>query len=94
MNTFELQTTLVSIDTPSHAYSLKGGLPNEAYCLDDTGTGWEVYYSEIGNKNRMAFFAHESEACHYFLDVIKKHVLPYYSRRELLPKYKYPGDKR
>ena len=57
---------------PAHAYSLTGGLPNEAYCLDRTGAGWQVYYSERGNKNSLASFDNEAKACQFFLEKIRK----------------------
>jgi hypothetical protein len=78
MTTSELQQALIAIGAPSHSYKLNGGLPNEAYCLNSTGAGWEVYYSERGNKNMMASFENEAEACRFFLDVILKQVMPYY----------------
>jgi hypothetical protein len=77
VTTRELQQALVTIGAPAHAYSLTGGLPNEAYCLDGKGPRWEVYYSERGNRNRIGSFENEAEACQYFLDLIKKDVLPF-----------------
>ncbi|WP_045690346.1 hypothetical protein [Hymenobacter sp. AT01-02] len=78
MTTHGLQQALATIGAPAHAYSLAGGLPNEAYCLDSRGSGWEVYYSERGNMNRIASFDNEAQACQYFLDLIKKKVMPFY----------------
>ncbi len=48
-------------------YSLTGGLPNEAHCLEDRGREWTVYYSERGERSEERTFAHESEACEFFL---------------------------
>ena len=49
---------------------LNGGLPNEAYTIGKTTRGWEVYYSERGQKSNLKIFASESEACKYFWDTI------------------------
>ncbi len=78
MTTLELQQALIALGTPAHAYSLTGGFPNEAYCLDGSGGGWRVYYSERGNKNSLASFANESEACQFFLNVIITDVMPHH----------------
>jgi len=52
-------------------YSLDGGLPNDAYCLDDAGGGrWVVYYSERGSRFDERMFDQESEACQYLLDTL------------------------
>jgi len=48
------------------AYSLYGGLPNEAYCIDEKNGIWQVYYSEQGTAGSMMEFDTESEACDYF----------------------------
>ena len=77
MTTRELGQALVAVGAPAHAYSLTGGLPNEAYCLDGTGAGWQVYYSERGNKNSIASFDNESEACQFFLELIRKEAMPH-----------------
>ncbi|HTO36202.1 MAG TPA: hypothetical protein VL021_00330 [Brumimicrobium sp.] len=47
------------------SYSLEGGLPNEAYCLNKTKDGWEVYYSERGSKSGLRKFYSEDDACNY-----------------------------
>lgn len=41
---------------PSHAYSLTGGYPNEAFCIGQNNGKWEVYYSERGNKTSLKIF--------------------------------------
>lgn len=49
-------------------YSLLIGVfPNVAYCLIKNEDGWEVYYSERGEKSDIQQFASESEACEYLL---------------------------
>ncbi|MFC6223292.1 hypothetical protein ACFP2F_08575 [Hymenobacter artigasi] len=49
---------------------LNGGLLNETYTIGKTTRGWEVYYSERGQKSNLKIFASESEACKYFWDTI------------------------
>jgi hypothetical protein len=48
-------------------YSLTGGLPNEAHCIEDRGYEWAVYYSERGERSEERIFPNESEACEFFL---------------------------
>lgn len=65
MNKAQLRRKLMSVGVPSNAYSLEGGLPSEAYCLNRNGAAWEVYYSERGEKTGLRTFDNESEACEY-----------------------------
>lgn len=62
----ELKQRLINESIRNDAYSLEGGLPNEAYCLNQNGNIWEVYYSERGQKTRLTIFQTENEACDYF----------------------------
>jgi len=57
---------LTDSNIPKDTYSLDGGLPNEAYCLNQNGDRWEVYYSERAQKTGLKIFETESEACEYF----------------------------
>ena len=52
------------------SFSLEGGLPNEAYCLNKTKDCWEVYYSERGRKTGLKKFTNESDACQYLYEVL------------------------
>jgi hypothetical protein len=52
------------------SYSLNGGLPNEAYCLNQNDGIWEVYYSERGIKSGLKAFTSESDACKFFFEVV------------------------
>ncbi|ARI79794.1 MULTISPECIES: hypothetical protein [Microcystis] len=61
---------LLEHNVPQDLYSLEGGLPNEAYCLDFVNGGWETYYSERGIKTGLKHFDDESSACSYFLEEI------------------------
>jgi hypothetical protein len=54
-------------------YSLRGGLPDERYCLDRLSDGrWSVYGSERGQKVAERVFATESEACEYLLFLLRR----------------------
>ena len=71
MNLSELKTKLDSAGVSERAYSFTSDGSGEVYRLapihDQLGAGWEVYYAERGNKNRLLTFRSESEACDEFL---------------------------
>ena len=72
MNKKELAEKLILEGIRTDMYSLKGGLPNEAYCIDyeyEYGK-WVVYYSERGNRNGLKYFDYENDACLYFYNLI------------------------
>ncbi|EJS51781.1 hypothetical protein CN507_16995 [Bacillus cereus] len=62
----ELEQKLLQEEVPKDLYSLKGGLPNESYCLNEQSGVWEVYYSERGTKSNLKTLNSETEACEYF----------------------------
>jgi hypothetical protein len=67
----ELKKKLFNENFPECTYSLDGGLPNEAFCLNKVLLSkWEVYYSERGNKSCLKYFSTEDEACDYFYELI------------------------
>lgn len=70
MNLDELKQKLAQSDIREDFYSLSGGLPNEAFCINEMDTGWEVYYSERGSKSKRKFFPSENEACDFFYEFI------------------------
>lgn len=70
MNLQELESKLKEAKIRNSFYSLSGGLPSEAFCINSTGKGWEVYYSEHGEKTNLRTFNTESEACEYFYKYI------------------------
>jgi hypothetical protein len=72
MNKQTLLQKLLEHSVPQDLYSLEGGLPNEAYCLDFVNGGWVTYYSERGIKTGLKHFEDESSACSYFLEKIIK----------------------
>ncbi len=65
MNKNELTFKLAQAGVRSDVYCLDGGLPSEAYCLNRTPEGWEVYYSERGVKTDLRLFDKEEDACSY-----------------------------
>lgn len=71
----ELSKLLGEKNIRPDAYELEGGLPNEAYTLNYTGSIWEVYYSERGLKSGLKVFQNEHEACEYFYALIIKAIL-------------------
>ena len=69
MNLAELAATLTQSSLPEDAYSLTGGFPNEAYCIEQSSNGeWHCYYSERGLRTGLTTFATEEEACEYFFN--------------------------
>ncbi len=66
----ELRERLVRESIPPDTYNLEGGLPNEAYCLNQDKNIWEVYYSERGQKSMLKQFEFENEACDYFYKLL------------------------
>lgn len=46
--------------------------PNKSYVIFLNGKEYEVYYSERGKKRKLQKFLKESDACTYFLKLIKR----------------------
>ena len=71
MNLQELKTALDAEGISELAYSFSSDGFGEVFRIsaihDILGDGWEVYYSERGNKNELVVFRTEEEACEYFL---------------------------
>lgn len=72
MNLLQLKLKLKETSIPTDSYSLKGGLPNEVFCISNENVKWELYYSERGNKTALKTFTSEKEASDYFLTWIKR----------------------
>ena len=66
----ELKIQLIKDKVPEEVYSLNGGKPNEAYCINYLNGKWETYYSEKGIKSEKEEFMTEDEACRYFYNWI------------------------
>ena len=71
MNLTELKSALNAASVPENYYSFTSDGYGEVYRIapmhDLLGDGWEIYYSERGQKNRLLTFRSESEACDEFL---------------------------
>lgn len=72
MNKSELATRLKVEKVPETLYCLEGGLPNDRVCLEKNSIGWQVYYSERGQKYDERLFFTEEEACNYLYMWVKK----------------------
>lgn len=72
MDSKELKKILKRERIPKDLYSLKGGLPNESYCLEKNADKWEVYYSERGIRSDLKVFDTEEEACKHLYKRVKR----------------------
>ena len=72
MNIMELTEILRQEGFRSDAYNLGGGAQDECYCLRESRGVWSVYYSERGLQSGKKDFGNESEACAYFLQLVRK----------------------
>jgi hypothetical protein len=70
MNRAELAIALDHARINPRRYSLEGGLPNDAYCLDFDHVHWLAYYSERGRRFSERSFTTEDAACRYLLEVL------------------------
>jgi hypothetical protein len=62
MTLAELDALLLSKGISPNDYSLTGGLPNEAYCIEGSDGKWKFYYSERGSRTGVKEFGTEDEA--------------------------------
>ncbi len=71
VNLTELKSALDAAGVPERAYSFTSDDAGDGFRIarihDLLGDGWEVYYSERGDKSRLLVFRSESEACDEFL---------------------------
>jgi hypothetical protein len=68
MTLTELEAKLSAHGVRKDDYSLAGGLPTEALCIDRADGKWRVYYSERGSRSVLGTFDSEQEACDYFFE--------------------------
>ena len=69
MTLSELRVLLERANVPANYYTL-GGLgegEGECYGLERTATGWQLYYSERGNKSPLMLVQSEDAACRQML---------------------------
>jgi hypothetical protein len=72
MNKSELAQTLKQEGFRPDAYDIEGAGQDERYCLRELHSVWSVYYSERGLQSGKKDFGSESEACDYFLQLLRK----------------------
>jgi len=66
----ELRRKLDAKGVHPNAYDLDETQKDEVYCLEESPTGWTVYYRERGIRRDERTFASEQDACDYFLDAV------------------------
>ena len=71
MTIAELAEALTAARVDPDRYSLAGGLPNDAYCLERLGSkSWRIYYSERGSRFNEEFLITEDDACRRLLSIL------------------------
>lgn len=70
MNRRELVEMARQAGIREDVFSLAGGLAPETYVLEVAEGGWNVYYSERGDRTGNIFFATEDEACSHLFDLL------------------------
>ena len=72
MNVSTLREQLIELRIPDDKYCLDGGLPNEAYCIEQDNGTWKTYYSERGRRTDIKLFSNEHGACEHMLALLTK----------------------
>ncbi len=70
MDTSALRRLLDAEGIDPDAYSLDGGMPDEAYVLERRPDCWLVFYSERGLRTAETRFESESGACAHLLELL------------------------
>lgn len=71
MNRQELGDALLAAGVNPQNFSVYGGLPNDAVCMDALPMGrWVVYYSERGSRFDVVEFDTESSACEHLYGLL------------------------
>ncbi|HQF94327.1 MAG TPA: hypothetical protein PLS46_09215 [Microthrixaceae bacterium] len=77
MNKDDLRDWLKSHQVNELLYSLDGGSGPDTVILDQPRLRtWDVYYSERGNRSLERTFSVETEACEYFMDLLRSSLGP------------------
>jgi hypothetical protein len=71
MTVEELRKELVQLGVKNSAYSICSEIGNEQYCLESAEGKWYYFYSERGQRSGEKIFQDESEACEFFLSLLK-----------------------
>ena len=89
MNLSELKSALDNAGVSERSYSFTSDGYGEVYRIqrmrDILGEGWEVYYSERGNKNDCLVFRSEAQACD---ELLRRLLRDTTTRRPPSPKMK------
>lgn len=76
MNLEELRIWLEANEVPKEDYSLNGGMPENALCIDREANGrWLIYYSERGGRQGLKIYTTEEHACDDFKTYVKRYWL-------------------
>jgi len=67
MNRSDLEAKLKSANIDRVTYDLESVGKEKEYCLEQTGSGWSVYYRERGDRDFEHTFVSESKACEFML---------------------------
>lgn len=73
MNIGELKIALDKLNIPNRRYSINGNISSDIYIFQQVYSYWECFYiDERGNQNNAyRRFNNESDACVYFLEMLK-----------------------
>lgn len=71
MDRIQLRKELEKLGFRKDAYSIDCR-SNESFCLVGGADQWDVFYFERGIERAKKTFAHEDDACAYFLELIGK----------------------
>lgn len=72
MNLAELKSILENKCVPQEFYSLTGGLPADAFCIEQLADGkWRTYYGERGLRSHINDFETEEAACDFFYNWVR-----------------------
>lgn len=76
MNVGELKATLDELNIPKRSYSINESISSDIYIFRQVYTYWECFYiDERGNQNNAyQRFDNESDACLYFLQMLKASI--------------------
>jgi len=67
----ELKTFFEEHMVPSRLYKI-GGAHNNRICMEQSGSGWQVFFSEHKQKVGLMSFKDEASACQGMKDEIRK----------------------
>lgn len=71
MNRLELEQRLKKEGVSPGTYDLFGIGKDNAYCIQQTASGWLVYFRERGLQDWEHLFSSEEEACEFLLATIR-----------------------